>query len=151
MARVAVVALLLVIAFVYSEPDASIEIVAPLAYATAVTLLLAFPDVRSADLVTVTAIMMTVAEFLEACSGGRIDGFRWLVAMAAIGAAVLPLRAQRVRTLALFHPYRSFAESDRRKRRAMAPAPAPVMHTARSAPAPSQRVLPAPINVVSAE
>lgn len=111
------------------------------AYILAVLLLLSLPMLRSADLFAVVAIWMTVGEFAAAIAGDRVDGLRWLYAMGALGAAVLPLRAQRLRGLAIANPYRILARADRRTHRR--PDPAPVDLHAERVPG-DQPLLPAP-------
>lgn len=86
-----------------------------MAYALALLLLLGLPMVRSADIAGLGAIGLTLGEFAgSACFHHPIDATRWLYGMAALGAAILPMRAQQLRAMALANPYRVLAGSERR-------------------------------------
>ncbi|MBP2513867.1 hypothetical protein [Sphingomonas sp. PvP018] len=86
-----------------------------IAYALALLLLLGLPMVRSADIAGLGAIGLTLGEFAgSAFFHHSIDAMRLLYGMAALGAAILPMRAQRLRATALANPYRVLAGSERR-------------------------------------
>ncbi|VXC85792.1 conserved membrane hypothetical protein [Sphingomonas sp. T1] len=86
-----------------------------IAYALALLLLLGLPMVRSADIAGLGAIGLTLGEFAgSAFFHHSIDAMRLLYGMAALGAAILPMRAQRLRAMALANPYRVLAGSERR-------------------------------------
>lgn len=128
LARICLALTATVAALLYADGTMSPPLAAISAYMLAIFLMLSLPRSRSADLIATGAIWMTLAEFCAAISGDRMDAHRWLYAMAALGAAILPMRAQRLRDYAAAHPYRPFAERRRRtSRRRNGPKPGPLL------------------------
>jgi hypothetical protein len=80
-----------------------------------VTWLIALPQQRSANIVPWIFATLTAAAFFNPAD--KIDFERWFDGLAGIGLATLPLRAQRVRILALSDPYLTFEQSARRRKR----------------------------------
>lgn len=74
----------------------------------------AFPRIRSSDLFSMLAIIITCADFLSASMFHFVDWERWLLGLAGIGGVVLPLKIYRLRARMTDNPYRAFAAAERR-------------------------------------
>lgn len=132
----------------YYADLATAPLVAVMAYALAILSLLSLPALRSADIFALGAVALTLSEFAAAALlHYPIDSVRWLHGMAALGAAVLPIRALRLRALAIAHPYRTLSSGERRGARAASGA-RPVAHAqyaARAAALPLMLPAPTPL------
>lgn len=78
--------------------------------------LLAAPRRRTAELLGMVAIWLTIGEFLAASRTGQFVVWRWAVALAALGLIVVFMRVQHVRTLARANRWRPLRESARAHR-----------------------------------
>ena len=135
-------------AALYYDDLATAPLVAVMAYALAILSLLSLPMLRSADIFALGAVALTLGEFaMAAILHHPIDGGRWVHGMAALGAAVLPIRAGRLRALAIAHPYHTLSSSERRGARVASRAapPAHAHYAARAAALPLMLPAPAPI------
>lgn len=100
----------------YVSGTMTVETAATGAVVLCVSLLLAFPHHRSAQLFGAAAIWLTCAEFMATFSTGVFELWRWSVALAALGMVVVPAKMQNLRALARANPYQSIRSSDRRLR-----------------------------------
>jgi hypothetical protein len=119
------------------------------AYFVAIGLLIGFPRVRSSDLTGAALLLIVTDTFAASFETGTVNGQMFLLTAAAVGAAILPFKAGRLRALASKNGYRSFADMrqhDRRRRSKPAPAAQtmtvhPVMPAVALLPAPSHAEL----------
>lgn len=120
-AQLLIAPIMIGIALVYAQGSADLIRAAAGSYLLAITLLLAFPNIRSGDLAMTAVLFLTGAEFGSALQGTPVDFARWLVTMGTLGTVVVPLKAQRFRALALHDGWSPIAGAGRRRPRATGP------------------------------
>jgi hypothetical protein len=116
--------LVLVALTIGSQP----HVTAILCYFATVMVFVAYPRIRAADLAASAVVIIALLCFAEAAKTGILLPIRFALAMAAIGAAVLPFKLSRIRRLAGYNGYRTLSDyqaNERRRGDASAPESSP--------------------------